>query len=321
MGASGVNGSSKVGVCGSEDAGKEDGNNKTNNPGLKAVRPRLGSSYSTEEGRSSSVGQLVRPALPGRNVHRKTSSEGNRGRQREGIQERDEERQNVEHVEGRKTGEQRHRKTERTDTYEHKALSRQEGGSSESVSCSNCDIHLNSGLEVGEGSNNWQRRQTCPRSGPSRTSITTLNEQSPQRLSSRTATGDLHCHSFSSSREPDPFWVKVRTEAAARRSAQSHHTQTHITTLTGSELGDEEEDEEDEEEQDIEDGEDGGSGVMEVMSQTMTQAVVLPCVPFGERRMSKREKNRIKCLRRRQRRRQRWRQSQQESRQVMKKIS
>ncbi|KAF3695672.1 E3 ubiquitin-protein ligase RNF180 [Channa argus] len=47
----------------------------------------------------------------------------------------------------------------------------------------------------------------------------------------------------------------------------------------------------------------------------MTLAGMPPCVPFGERRMSKREKNRIKCLRRRQRRRERWRQSQQESRQ------
>ncbi|XP_075955749.1 E3 ubiquitin-protein ligase RNF180 [Anarhichas minor] len=55
---------------------------------------------------------------------------------------------------------------------------------------------------------------------------------------------------------------------------------------------------------------------MEVIGQTITSAVVPPYVPFGERRMSKREKNRIRCLRRRQRRRERWRQSQlQESRQ------
>ncbi|TKS78551.1 E3 ubiquitin-protein ligase RNF180 [Collichthys lucidus] len=137
------------------------------------------------------------------------------------------------------------------------------------------------------------------------------------RLSSRAAAGDMHSYSFSSSREPDPFWVEVRTGAAIGRSSQSHHTQSHIPSLTSSELGAEVQEEEvEEEEEEEEDGEEGGSGVMEVMSQTMTSAVALPCVPFGERRMSKREKNRIKSLRRRQRRRERWRQSQlQESRQ------
>ncbi|XP_045890133.1 E3 ubiquitin-protein ligase RNF180 [Micropterus dolomieu] len=140
----------------------------------------------------------------------------------------------------------------------------------------------------------------------------------PQRLSSRTAAGDLHRYSFSSSREPDPLWVDVRTGAATGRSSQSHPTQTRIQSLTSSELGEEEEEQEEEEEgeEDVEDGEEEGSGVMGVMSQSMTSAAVLPCVPFGERRMSKREKNRIKCLRRRQRRRERWRQSQlQENRQ------
>ncbi|TMS03475.1 E3 ubiquitin-protein ligase RNF180 [Larimichthys crocea] len=130
----------------------------------------------------------------------------------------------------------------------------------------------------------------------------------------------MHSYSFSSSREPDPFWVEVRTGATIGRSSQSHHTQSHIPSLTSSELGaevqEEEVEEEEEEEEEVEDGEEGGSGVMEVMSQTVTSAAALPCVPFGERRMSKREKNRIKCLRRRQRRRERWRQSQlQESRQ------
>lgn len=72
-----------------------------------------------------------------------------------------------------------------------------------------------------------------------------------------------------------------------------------------------------EEEGDLEDGEELGSGVMGVMGQTVSSALVLPGVPFVDRRMSKREKNRIKYLRRRQRRRERWRQSQlQESRQV-----
>ncbi|XP_073321874.1 E3 ubiquitin-protein ligase RNF180 [Pagrus major] len=127
-GASGVNGSSRVGGRGAEDASEDNSNNETYTPCLKALRPRLRCADPAGEGRSSSVEQLP----------------------------------------------------------------------------------------------NIQTRSTP---------------------SSRTAAGDLHHHSFSSSREPDPFWV--------------------------------------------------------------------------DRRMSKREKNRIKCLRRRQRRRERWRQSQlQESRQV-----
>ncbi|KAM8760513.1 E3 ubiquitin-protein ligase RNF180 [Acanthopagrus schlegelii] len=150
------------------------------------------------------------------------------------------------------------------------------------------------------------------------------NTQTRSTPSSRTAAGDLHHHSFNSSREPDPFWVDVRRGAGTGRPSQSHHThnQTHNPSFSSVERGEEEEEEEDEEEEeeeeevDVEDGEEGGSGVMEVLSQTVTSAAVPPCVPFGERRMSKREKNRIKCLRRRQRRRERWRQSQlQESRQ------
>lgn len=337
VGASGLNGSSRVGVCGTKDADKENDSNETCIPCSKTVRPRPGSANPAEEGRSSGVGQLVRPALPGRKAYKKTCSKDNRGRQIEGIQERDEERQNVDYVEGRNKGKQRRIKTERPETHEDVAQNIQEEGSIESLSSSNSDIQLNSGLEVGEGSNNLSRRHSCPRPGCSRTSITNLNAQSPrpatrsmssaspqpsiqtrstplspQRLSSRSAAEDSN--SFSSPRQPDPFWVKVRTEAAARRSSQSHHTQTHIPTLTNSELGDEEEEEE--EDQDVEDGGGGGNGVLEVMSQTMTLAVVPPCSPFGERRMSKREKNRIRCLRRRQRRRERWRQSQQESRQV-----
>ncbi|XP_063753990.1 E3 ubiquitin-protein ligase RNF180 [Eleginops maclovinus] len=133
---------------------------------------------------------------------------------------------------------------------------------------------------------------------------------SPQRLSSRTVTGDLHHYPLDSSREPDPFWLEVRTAASSGRPSQI--PQTHITSsVLGAGEG-----EEDEEQEGLEDGEDGGSSLVEVTGQTMTSAVILPYVPFGERRMSKREKNRIKCLRRRQRRRERWRQSQlQESRQ------
>ncbi|XP_037634438.1 uncharacterized protein si:dkey-250l23.4 [Sebastes umbrosus] len=340
LGPSGVNGSSRVGGRGSEDGGEENSDNETYTPCLKAVRPRLRSADPAGEGRSSGVEQLVRPALPGRKAHRKTCSKDNRGRWRDGNQDRDEERQNVEHVGGRERGKQRQRKTERTETRGDGARDRQGTGSTESLSSSNSDIHFNSTLEVGEGSNNLQRGYIRPPSiGCTRTITTNLNPQSPrpalkstssalpqppiqtrstrlspQRLLSRTTTaGDLHRYPFSSYREPDPFWAEVRTGAAAGRSSQNH--QTHIPSLTSSELGEEEEEEE-EVEDDVEDGEEGGSGVMEVIGQTVTSAAVPPCVPFGERRMSKREKNRIKCLRRRQRRRERWRQSQlQESRQ------
>ncbi|XP_049907930.1 uncharacterized protein rnf180a [Epinephelus moara] len=337
-GASGVNGSSQVGGRGSEDAGEGNSNNENYIPCLKAVRPRLRSADPAGEGRSSSVEQLVRPALPGRKAHRKTCSRDNRGRWREG--DREEERQNVEHAGSKERGKQRQRNTGRTETFGDGGQGR---GSTESLSSSNSDIPLNSNLEVGEGSNNSQRGYTCPRppsTGCTRTSTANLNPQSPrpasrstssalpqppiqtrstplspERLSSRTATGDPPRYPFSSSRELDPFWAEVKTGAATGRLSQSR--QRHIPPLTSSELGEEEEEEEEEEEGDgVEDGGEGGSGVMEVMGQSMTSAVVPPCVPFGERRMSKREKNRIKCLRRRQRRRERWRQSQlQESRQ------
>ncbi|XP_031161535.2 uncharacterized protein si:dkey-250l23.4 [Sander lucioperca] len=334
---SGVNGSSRVGGRGSEDDREENSNNETYTPFLKTVRPRLRSADPAGEGRSSSVEQLVRPALPGRKAHRKTCIKDNRGRWREGNQDRDEERQNVEHTGSREKGKQRQRKTERTGTHGAGAQDRQGTGSAESLSSSNSDIQLNSPLE---GANNLQRGSTCPRPpsiGCTRNITANLNPQSPQpamrsmssalpqppiqtrsttlspqRLSSRTAAGDLHCNPFSLPRETDPFWMEVRTGTATGRSSQSHLT--HIPSLTNSELGEEEEEEE---EEDVDDGEEGGSGVMEVIGQTMTSAVVPPCVPFlPERRMSKREKNRIKCLRRRQRRRERWRQSQlQESRQ------
>ncbi|KAM7416039.1 hypothetical protein PAMA_018217 [Pampus argenteus] len=198
-------------------------------------------------------------------------------------------------------------------------------------------------MEVAEGSNNLQRGHFTPHSTIcSRISTANLNPQSPrptvrtvspvlpqppiqtrstplspQRLTSRTAVGDPHHSLPSSSRDPDPFWAEVRTGVRIARSTHIHRPQTHIPPLTSLELGGEEEEEaEVEEEEELEDGEEGGSGVMEVANQTLTPAVLLPSVPFGERRMSKREKNRIRCLRRRQRRKERWRQSQlQESRQ------
>ncbi|XP_068994622.1 E3 ubiquitin-protein ligase RNF180 [Embiotoca jacksoni] len=328
-GASGLNGSSRAGGSGTEDAGEENSNNETHTPCSKAVRPRLRTADPAGEGRSSSVEQLVRPALPGRKSHRKTCIADTRGRWREGNEDRGEERLSAELLGGKERRKQRHRKTERADTHGDGGQDRQGRGSTESLSSSNSDIQLNGILEVGEKSNNLQRGHTCPRPqgiGCTRNVTPNVNSQSPRpsirtrsiplsprRLSSRPAAGDLHHYSFTSSREPDPFWVEVRTGAATGRSSQSGHTQ--IPSLTFSELGEEEEENE-EDEENVEDGEEGGSGVMEVMSQTMTSAVLVPCVPVGERRMSKREKNRIKSLRRRQRRREKWRQSQQqESRQ------
>ncbi|XP_036953643.1 uncharacterized protein si:dkey-250l23.4 [Acanthopagrus latus] len=343
VGASGVNGSSRVGGRGAEDASEDNSNNETYTPCLKALRQRSRCADPAGEGRSSGVEQLVRPALPGRKAHKKTC---NRRGWREGNQDRDEERQVVEHVGGRERGKQRQRKTQRSETHGDGVQDAHGRGGAKNSSSSNSDIQLNSTLEGGEGSD-LQRGQTCLRphgTGFTRTIPANLNPQYPwptirspssalpqpntqtrSTPSSRTAAGDLHHHSFNSSREPDPFWVDVRRGAGTGRPSQSHHThnQTHNPSFSSVERGEEEEEEEEDEEEeeeeeevDVEDGEEGGSGVMEVLSQTVTSAAVPPCVPFGERRMSKREKNRIKCLRRRQRRRERWRQSQlQESRQ------
>lgn len=329
-GASGVKGSSRVGRHGTEDVSEESSNNKTFTQCSKAVRQRQRSAGLPGEGKSSSVEPLVRPALLGQKAHKKTCSKDNDGRWREGNQDREDDRLNAEYVEGRERGKLRQRRTERT-----VAQDREGRGSSESLSSSNSDIQPHSNLEAGDGLN-LQRglSNACtltnstglnPQSpGPALSSCCSAPPQppiqlrstplSPQRLSSRTA-GELHCYSFCSSREPDPFWVERRRGEGNLRSSQSHLSQTHIPPLTSSELGEEEEEEEVEEEE--EDGDEGGSGVMELMGQPMTSAAVPSYVPLGERKISKRERNRIKCLRRRQRRRDRWRQSQlQESRQV-----
>ncbi|XP_034452041.1 uncharacterized protein si:dkey-250l23.4 [Hippoglossus hippoglossus] len=312
-GASGVNGSSRVGSQGTEDASEE---RETYTSCLKTVRPCLRSADPAGEGRSSGGEHLMRPALPGRKSHRKTCREDGRGRWREDNQETEEERHRVGHVEGRDRGKQRQRKTERTETHG-------DGGTGSTGSSSSCNS-----VEAREGSHNFQRGHTCLRPlsiACSQTTPFNLNAQSPRPtmragssslpqppIQSRTTplspqrrpAGASHRHPLRSSREPDPFWVEVGTGAATGRSSQSRRS---------TELGEEEEGEEEEEE--VEDGEEEGSGVMDVMSQAVTPAVLPPCVPFGERRMIKREKNRIKCLRRRQRRRERWRQSQLESRQ------
>ncbi|KAM4577094.1 uncharacterized protein rnf180a [Odontesthes bonariensis] len=319
-----VSGSSRVGGGGNGDAGEENRNSESHNLCSKAVRPRLRSSDPAREGRSSNVEQLVRPALPGRKSHRKTFTEGRRWR--EGNQERDEERPRAEHWGSREREKQRQRETKSTETHGDGTHDGQGRRSTESSPSSNSDIQLNSILETGEGSNNSQRRNTYPRPqgiGFTQNITSNSNSQSPrpaiqtrstalppQRLSSRAAAGDLHSHS---SREADPFWIEMRTgEASGQLSQSQYQYQTHISPLTLSEP----EEEDEEEEGNTEDEEEEGSGVMEVMSQAITVPVVPSCIPFGERRMSKREKNRIKSLRRRQRRREKWRQSQQqESRQ------
>nr|XP_019958247.1 PREDICTED: uncharacterized protein LOC109639302 [Paralichthys olivaceus] len=314
-GASGVNAKSRVRSQGPEDASEE-----RETSCLRTVRPCLRSADPAGEGRSSGAEHLMRPALPGRKSHKKTCREDGRGRWREDNQETEEERRSVEHVEGKDRGKQRQRKTERTET-------RGDGGTGSTGGSSSCNS-----LEAREGSNSFPRGNTYLRPlsiACSQTIPINLNAQSPRPTArgassslpqppepSRTTplspqrrpAGALHRHPLSSSREPDSSWVEVGTVTATGQSSQSRHS---------SELGEEEEgeEEEEEEEEDVEGGDEEGSGVMDVMSQTMTLTVVPPSVPFGERRMIKREKNRIKCLRRRQRRRERWRQSQLESRQ------
>lgn len=312
VGASSVNGSNRVGGSETEGTSEETSTNETHTP--KVERSRQRSVDPAGEGRTSNV--LVRPALSGRKAHKKTCSKDNKKSGREQNQDRDEERLSAEDSEVRERGKQMERRMmERDETYKDEAQHRQRR---ESSSSNNFDLQLNNILEAGEGSNNLQRGHTWSRpqgTGCNRAITSNLNSlsprpaahtrsipQSPQTPSSRPATGDLHLYSLSSLREPDPFWVEVRTGSATGRA------------FTFSGLGGEEEDEGDEE--NVEDGDEGGSGVIRVASQSMTSAVALPCVSFGERRMSKREKNRIKTLRRRQRRREKWRQSQQqESRQ------
>lgn len=92
---------------------------------------------------------------------------------------------------------------------------------------------------------------------------------------------------LSSSSPEDPFWVEVWSGTA--RASQA--------VMEVRNRGNEEED-----------AGEGGSGVQEVQGQT--SELLLPTVGSVERRMSKREKNRMRCLRRRQRKRERWRQLQ-----------
>ncbi|XP_037338950.2 uncharacterized protein rnf180a [Pungitius pungitius] len=351
---SGVNVSGQVGGDGGEDSVEDNGNNRTNTRCEGAARPGPGNADPAGQGRSSSVEQLVRPALPGRKAHRKTCSKDRGGRWKGGDRDRDEETGHFERdAGGRGKGKPRQREAEGSGTQGDGDRDRPGTGGTDSLSSGNSDTPFNNTLEVGEGSTNFQRGLThhrLPSTGCTRTFSTNVNPQSPRpamrsissdlhqppnqtrstplcprRMSSSTAAGNLHRHSFSSRREADPLGVEVGTGAATAGSSQS--PQTHILSLIGPELREEEEqegeegegeeeEEEEEEEEDLEDGEERGSGVMGTTGQTASSTLVVPSVPFGDRRMSKREKNRIKYLRRRQKRRERWRQSQlQESRQ------
>lgn len=321
VGASGVTDSSRVEDHISEDASEEN-SNKTHTQRLNAVTERLRDEDPVGERGSCSVEQLQRPSLSGRKANKKTCSEDNRGRWSEGNHDKEEEALNAEQGVEKERGKPRQRQTERTETHREGVKERQGIGSVE--------MHSNNTLEGGGGSN-LQKGQMCLRS-ESNVSTTTygLHPQSPwpvvstmcstpptirnksALLASRTSSGELDQYSLSSTREPDPFWQEVRTGARIGRPLQRHHSQTPIPAAISSELGEAEE-----EEEDVEDGEEGGSGMTEMMSHTMTSAAVPPCVLLGERKISKRERKRIKCLRRRQRKREKWRQSQlQGSRQV-----
>lgn len=169
----------------------------------------------------------------------------------------------------------------------------------DSGSSSNSELQLSNMADLGEGS---QRRSSRYNNG--RWSHGTEgNVQSPhaRSVTPRTQMSESQIVSSSSPEEQDPFWAEVRTGEANARSSQ---VRTEVQVRTSSELGEEEEEEE------VEDGGEEGSGVMEVQGQTVNPELLLPAVSVGERRMSRREKNRMRCLRRRQRKKERWRQLQ-----------
>lgn len=316
VGASGVSGSSRAGdhVC--EDTGEELNNSNQAYITCRAGRQRLRDTGPAGEGRPGGLEQLARRPLPGRKAHRKT----HQGRWREGIQERE----LAEHV---VDNESRRRLQRWTEAHAESSPFRQ-GEVVETLSGSNSDVQSNEVLEAAEGSSFQMGKSdtitstVClnapsPRSPPGAVCSAPLRPSIQTRstsLSSRTSAEELHHYPCTLSREPDPFWAVVRTGTRAGTSSQNQHTRTPFPSVSGSEQGEEEGEEEEEE---GEGGDGGGGGVMEVTSQGVTSVAVRPHVPAAERRMSKREKKRVKCLRRRQRRREVWRQGQlQESQQV-----
>ncbi|XP_004072356.3 E3 ubiquitin-protein ligase RNF180 isoform X2 [Oryzias latipes] len=295
----------------------ENGNDRTSTPCLKTLRSRQKSTNQSEEGSSNNMEQLVRPPLPGRKAHRKTCSKDNQERWREGDPDREENKQGSALLGGRKGEKQRQRKFERAETQEERTWERHPRKSIQTLSGIKSDIQDT--LEAGGSSTNSHRGHTCPEPqglGPTAILPASLNPQFCQAAvqrkftplsSQRLSPTDMLSNTCTSSRNPDALWEEVRPGATSEQPIQGG--QTHIPPLT---LSKPEEEEEDLDEETVEDEEEEGSRLREVMPQASTAAWVKPCTFAGERRMSKREKNRMKSLRRRQRRREKWRQGQQQ---------
>lgn len=284
-----------------EGGAEENASGKTSSPCLKAVRQRLRSVDAAGEGRSGAAEHLDRPALPGWRSHRKSISKENRGRWRDDDQDTDEEQLSAEQTAGTERAKQRLRKAERPGEGSQARCGRAAaaleagGGSSSSSVASNPQPPWPAAASTSSTAARLLSTQTRPSAPP------------PPRLLSRVSCDDLHRCPGASAREQDPFWAEVRATLAAGALTSRHQ----MLVPSGSELGEEEEDEEE-----VEDREEGGSGAAAVMSQSSASATLTQaCGPHEEeRKAGRRERNRIKYLRRRQRRRERWRL--QESRQV-----
>lgn len=276
----------------SEGGAEENVNRKTCSPCLKAVRQRLRSDDAEGEGRSGGAEHLDRPTLSGWRSHRMSH---NRGRWRDEDRDTDEEWLSAEQTAGTERVKQRLRKTERPGDGGPARYGREAGGgSSASSAASNTQPTWPAAASASSTAAHLLSTPTRPSAPP------------PPRLPSRMSCDDLHRCPGASAREQDPFWAEVRATLAAGAST----SRSQMLVPSGSELGEEEEEEE------VEGREEGVSGAAVVMSQSLTSATAAQaCVLHEEeRKAGRRERNRIKYLRRRQRRRERWRL--QESRQV-----
>uniref|UniRef100_A0A3Q2E2K3 E3 ubiquitin-protein ligase RNF180 n=2 Tax=Cyprinodon TaxID=28741 RepID=A0A3Q2E2K3_CYPVA len=274
-----------------EDPSEGHGSNEIHNRWMKEMRPLLrAADHLTEE-------HLVTPALPLRKAHRKTCPEEKQGRRGERNQERKEER----HIRGKERGQDHPRRMKKLCADQAQDATRK--GTFESFST---NMQLNSILKTEESSNNLESKHTCSKSqtvGFTQTETSDLHFQCGRP-------GDLRRFAplssrASSSRDSDSFLAEVKRGAGSERTLQGYSSQTHISDS-------ENEGDEDGNEDTIEEGEEEGSGVVEVTGRGMYSTESPPCIPSEERRISKREKSRIKSLRRRQRRRERWKQSQQQ---------
>lgn len=285
-----------------EGGAEENANGKACSPCLKAVRQRLRSVDAAGEGRSGGAEHLDRPALPSWRSHRKNLGKESRGRWRDDERDTDEEHLSAEQAAGTERAKQRLRKTERP-------------GEGSQVRCGRGAAQSSAPLEAGDGSSasstssnpqpHWPAAASTSAAHPV-SSQTRPSAPPPPRPPSRVSCDDPHRRPAASAREQDPFWAEVRATLAAGAST----SRRQMLVPSGSELGEEEEEEE------VEGREEGVNGAMVAMSQGSTSAAVAQaCMPHEEeRKAGRRERNRIKYLRRRQRRRERWRL--QESRQV-----